>query len=74
MRPWDFDTSSGQLRRAIEDLQVAWQETTNQWNDSISQKFCEEHLEPIGPAIKTGLDAIGRMRQLASQIQKEVES
>ena len=74
MRPWDFDTSGSQLRRAYEDLQTAWQETTDQWNDSISQKFCTDHLEPLAPVMKLTMDALGRMQHMASQIQKECES
>ncbi|NOY41316.1 MAG: hypothetical protein GXP26_05710 [Planctomycetes bacterium] len=73
MRPWDFDTSSGQLRKAIEDLQIAWQETTSEWNDGISQKFCEEHLEPIGPVTKLAFDAVGRMQQLTNHIKQDCE-
>ncbi len=74
MRPWDFDTSAARLRKATEDLQIAWQQTAEQWNDEVSQKFCERHLEPIGPAMKLSLDAVGRMQQLMIQIQNECES
>jgi len=74
MRSWDFDTSNSQMRKAVEDLQVAWQETTNDWNDSVSQKFCKEQLEPIVPAMKLANEAIGRMQHLTTQIQKECES
>lgn len=74
MRPWDLDTSAAQLRSAMEDLQVAWQTTSGQWHDSVSHKFCETHLEPIGPAVKQSLDAVGHMQQLVNQMQRECES
>ncbi len=73
MRPWDFDTSAARLRKATETLQVAWEQTSEQWEDSVSQSFCEQYLEPIGPAMKLSLDAVGRMQQLMNQIQQEVE-
>ncbi|NOZ41530.1 MAG: hypothetical protein GXP24_15075 [Planctomycetes bacterium] len=73
MRPWDFDTSAARMRKATEDLQVAWEQTTEQWHDEVSRKFCEQHLEPIGPAMKLSLDAVGRMQQLMNQIQNECE-
>ncbi len=73
MRPWDFDTSAARLRKATETLQIAWEQTAEQWQDSVSQSFCEQHLEPIGPAMKLSLDAVGRMQQLMNQIQQEVE-
>jgi len=71
MRPWDLDTSAAQLRDAMEELQQAWQQTDEQWHDAVSQKFCENHLEPIGPALKLALDAVGRMEQLMGQIHRE---
>jgi len=37
MRPWDLDTSAAQLRKAMEDLQVAWQTANENWQDSVSQ-------------------------------------
>ncbi len=73
MRPWDFDTSAARLRKATETLQIAWEQTAEQWEDGVSQSFCEQHLEPIGPAMKLSLDAVGRMQQLMNQIQQEVE-
>ena len=74
MKPWDLDTSAAHLRDAMDDLQIAWQQTTDSWQDGVSQKFCETHLEPIGPAYKLAIEAIGRMQQLVNQIQRECES
>ncbi len=74
MRQWDLDTSAANLRDALEDLQIAWQQTTEQWEDTVSRKFCETHLEPIGPALKKSLDTVGQMQQLVDQIWRECES
>lgn len=71
MRPWDLDTNANQLRKAIEELQSVWDETSVHWHDSVSQKFCENHLEPIGPVLKLTFDAVGQMQQLLNQIQRE---
>ena len=71
---WDLDTSSAHLRDAINELQIAWQEASESWNDQVSQNFCETHLEPIGPAMKLSLDAISRMQQILNTMQKECES
>ena len=73
MKPWDLDTGAAQLRDGMEDLQIAWQHTAEVWQDGVSQKFCQTHLEPIGPALKMALDAISRMQQLVNQIQRECE-
>jgi len=72
MRPWDLDTSAAQLRKAMEDLQIAWQTTDEHWQDSVSQNFSETHLQPIGPALKQTLEAVGQMQQLVNQIQREL--
>lgn len=74
MRPWDLDTNAARLRKATEELQIAWQLTNEQWHDEVSQSFSEKYLEPIGPAMKLTLDAIGRMQQMLNQIQNECES
>ncbi len=74
MRPWDFDTSASRLRKATEDLQLAWELTAEQWQDEVSQNFCEKHLEPLGPAMKMSLDAVARMRQLMTQVQAELDA
>lgn len=74
MRPWDLDTSGAHLRDAMADLQLAWQQTEQAWQDGVSQRFCDAHLEPIGPVLKSSLEAVGRMQQLLNQMQRECES
>ena len=74
MRHWDLDTSAAHLRDALEELQMAWQQTTEQWEDAVSRRFCETHLEPICPALKKSLDTVGQMQQLVDQIWRECES
>lgn len=73
MRPWDLETNAARMRKATEALQLSWQETNDVWNDSVSQKFCETYLEPLGPAMKLTLDAVGRMQQLVNEIQRDCE-
>ena len=73
MKPWDLDTGAAQLRDAMDELQIAWQQTAETWHDGVSQKFCQTHLEPVGPAMKQTLDAVLRMQQLLNQIQRDCE-
>ena len=74
MRQCDLDTSAAHLRDALEELQIAWRQTEENWQDSVSQKFCQTHLEPIGPAVKKALEAVGQMQQLVNQAYRECES
>ncbi len=73
MRHCDLDTSAAQLRSALEDLQRAWQVTCESWDDLVSRKFAEQHLDPLAPTSQMALDAAGRMRELVKQIQRECE-
>ena len=74
MRLWDLDTSAAHLRDALEELQIAWQQTGEQWQDSVSHQFCHTHLEPIGPAVKKALEATANMQQLLDQAYRECDS
>ena len=74
MQKWDLDTSAAQVRDAMDELQAAWQQTAEQWSDTVSDRFRETHLEPLGPEIKKSLDAVGQMQQLVDQIHRDCES
>jgi len=73
MGTWDLHTNTARLRKSTEDLQIAWEQTAELWQDDVSRAFCERYLEPIGPAMKISLDAVGRMQQLLNQIHRELE-
>ncbi|MDZ4656169.1 MAG: hypothetical protein SH868_01185 [Bythopirellula sp.] len=73
MRHCDLDTSAAQLRCALQDLQRAWQVTNESWDDGVSRQFAEQHLDPLAPVSQTAIDAVGRMRELVSRIQRECE-
>ena len=70
----DLSTSAGELRDAIEELQLAWRQANEKWNDAVSRSFCQEHLEPIGHAIKTALEGVDHMGQQLGQMCRECES
>jgi hypothetical protein len=74
MRPSDLSTSAAHIRDAFDQLQIAWQEASEHWNDEVSRKFCENHLEPLGPVVKLSLDAISRMTQVVSGMHRDCSS
>jgi len=74
MANFDLFTGAAHLRDATEELQLAWQHVTEHWDDSVSQNFCQQHLEPIGPSMKMSLDSIGQIGQFIQQMQRECES
>ncbi len=44
------------------------------WNDSVSHRFREQHLESMIPRLKLGLDAISRMDLLINEVERDCES
>lgn len=73
MKSCDLETGAGRIRHALEELELAWAESTSQWNDEVSRAFAERHLEPLVPVVKTSLDAIGRMDTLLRSAQRDCE-
>lgn len=70
----DLYTSAAHIRDAIDDLQIAWQETSEKWNDGVSQRFCQTHLEPLGPIVKLALDSIARMAICVNQMHRDCDA
>jgi hypothetical protein len=74
MRTTDLATSAANIRDALDDLLIAWQEASELWNDNVSRQFCENHLEPLGPVLKITLDSIARMSQITTGMHQDLES
>ena len=70
----DLHTSAGQIRDAMEQLQAAWLEASEHWNDDVSRRFCENHLEPLAPVVKLALDSIARMSGLVDHMHRDCDS
>jgi hypothetical protein len=74
MRQTDLYTSAAHIRDAFDDLQKAWAEASENWNDGVSRSFCENHLEPLGPVVKLALDSIARMSQLVDHMHRDCQA
>lgn len=74
MRRCDLATGAGRIRHALQHLEVTWNEVSTQWDDSVSQRFHEQHLESMIPRLKLGLDAISRMTLLIDEVERDCES
>jgi hypothetical protein len=74
MRPFDLSTSAAHIRDAFDKLLIAWEEANAEWHDEVSRKFCELHLEPLGPELKLSVDAIGRMSQVVGGMHRDCEA
>jgi hypothetical protein len=74
MRKCDLDSGAGRIRHALENLETVWNEISNQWNDAVSRRFREQHLDTMVPRVKLGLDAISRMSLLMDEVERDCES
>jgi hypothetical protein len=74
MRQCDLATGSSRIRHALENLEVVWNEVSDQWNDAVSRRFREQHLDPMIPDVKLALDAISRVSLLMDEVERDCES
>jgi hypothetical protein len=74
MRKCDLATGAARIRDALEKVEIAWSEVSDEWNDAVSRRFREQHLDPIVPRLKLGLDAISRMGLLIDEVERDCES
>lgn len=73
MKKCDLSTPASRVRHALEHVETVWQQSADEWDDSVSRRFAESHLEPMIPKLKIALDAIGRMHQLLTEVQRDCE-
>ncbi len=74
MRKCDLASSATRIQHAWKKLEETWSEASDEWNDVVSRRFLEHHLEPIVPDVKLALDAISRMDLLMEEVQRDCES
>jgi hypothetical protein len=73
MKRCDLLTPAARIRHALETLEVTWQQASEAWDDPVSKRFAERQLEPMIPKVKIALDAINRMHQLLTEVQRDCE-
>ena len=73
MKKSDLTTPAARIRHAFENLEAAWQQSSDAWDDPVSRRFGEQQLEPMIPKVKIALDAISRMHQLLTEVQRDCE-
>jgi hypothetical protein len=74
MRKCDLATGAARIRHALENVETVWGENSQAWNDAVSRRFREQHLDPMIPRLKLALDAIARMDLLMAEVERDCES
>lgn len=71
MRVGNLHSAAGRLQDALEQLQLIWQNTSEQWRDDNSRRIEEELLRPLAEEVRGALPAIGLMSQSLQQAARE---
>jgi hypothetical protein len=71
--PRELSDGAARLRDAFDDLAAAWIATQPAWNDDVSRRFAEQHLDPLGPVFKAAVDAATRMSLVVQQMVRDCE-
>jgi hypothetical protein len=74
VRKCDLATGAARIRHALENIEVVWSDASQEWNDAVSRRFREQHLDPLVPRLKLALDAISRMGLLIDEVERDCES
>jgi hypothetical protein len=74
VRKCDLATGAARIRHALENIEVVWGENSDVWNDAVSRRFRQLHLDPMIPRLKLALDAIARMGLLMDEVERDCES
>jgi hypothetical protein len=74
MKKCDLATPAARIHHALDNLEAVWQHSAGEWDDVVSRRFAEKQLEPMIPKLKIALDAIGRMHQLLTEVQRDCEA
>jgi hypothetical protein len=71
MRIADLTTGTGQLRDALDTLQIAWGETKDNWKDANARNIEEEHLKPLAVEVAASYPVILNLASVLAQAERE---
>ena len=71
MRLCDLSSGTGQLNHAMSKLKQHWTDAKPFWNDDVSRKFQEQHLQPIPAELQSLLLAVESYSQVIAQAERD---
>jgi hypothetical protein len=74
MRIGDLTTGATKLRLAMQNLQAIWAETSESWRDATAEALEENYLQVLAPKVKGAMEAAGRLANVMTRAQQELES
>ncbi len=71
MRIADLNSGTGQLREALETLQIAWDTTKDYWKDANARNIEEQHLTPLAVDVTAAFPVIMNLSSVLAQAERE---
>jgi hypothetical protein len=66
-------SSRGQLKAALGQIKVVWEETQGRWNDPVSRGFERDFLLPLEPSARAAMAAMDKMAEILAKARRECE-
>lgn len=63
--------AGAQLAAILKDLHVAWNGTSDSWNDEVREGFGRAFVEPLDPLVASAQRAFFQMEELRSKAVRE---
>ncbi|MBS0208261.1 MAG: hypothetical protein JSS27_04840 [Planctomycetes bacterium] len=71
MHNGDLSIVSSTLSHSYRTLLARWDDTLDVWNDPVSKRFEEKHIEPLEPDVTGFLKAVNRLSQIMTKAVEE---
>jgi uncharacterized protein YukE len=72
MRVGDLSSGASKLANALKQMNLKWDAATETWHDGRAKAFHKESVEPLLPAVKETLDALGRLAEVFDRAARDV--
>ena len=73
MNVGNLQSAKGRLQESLEQLEVVWASTADEWDDANSRAFEEEHMRTIVEHASAAIPAISHLSQLLQSARRELE-
>jgi hypothetical protein len=64
-------TATAQLTKATKALLYQWEVASEHWNDPVSKRLEEKHIEPLLLAVRSAIGAMDSMGETLAKAQSE---
>jgi hypothetical protein len=72
MKVADLSGGAAKLALSLKQVSIKWESAKETWNDGTSKKFHKDNIEPLMPAVKETLEAIGRLAEVLGRAVRDV--